>query len=46
MESKDLRKHNGYLQINHGFPAGMQGIDIISVQAFFLKYSPPVLQLL
>jgi len=28
---------NGYLEINHGLSAGMQGIDIVSAQAFFLK---------
>jgi hypothetical protein len=33
--SRKQRKNNGYLQINHGLPAGMQGIDIVQVQAFF-----------
>jgi hypothetical protein len=31
----EMRKNNGYLEINHGIPAGMQGIDIVSAQAFF-----------
>ncbi len=43
VEQGSEEKNNGYLQIIHGLAAGMDGIDIVYVQAFFLKNFFPCL---